>query len=209
MPPQTDGSWGPSNSAKGRSQKLAEHRGYFGQGSSHLPGQEAEELAHEQSSQKQPPALLRSPLQRIWELTCPPASIWTPCLRAHLLPGRGQRFPPCRRSTKDSVSFSPTTGSSWRAAQHPQPGKHPCHPGQEGSALPASHPGLAAAPSICSPKVSLALPPALQLQGSVSVTLPSLLSSYLRGVPRHADQPDVIFDTGVHARPVSAGDTAK
>lgn len=29
------GTWGPSNWAKGHGQKLAEHRGYFGQGSSH------------------------------------------------------------------------------------------------------------------------------------------------------------------------------
>lgn len=86
--PQTGGSWGPSNWAKGRSQKLAAHRGYFGQGSSHSPGQEAEKFAREQRPQEQPPALPCSPLEQIQELTCPPKSNWMPCLRARYLPGR-------------------------------------------------------------------------------------------------------------------------
>lgn len=59
--PWAGGSWGPSKWAKGRGQKLAAHEGYFGQGSSHLPGREVEELAQEQSPQQQPPAQLCLP----------------------------------------------------------------------------------------------------------------------------------------------------
>lgn len=52
------------------------------------------------------------------------------------------------------MSFYSKAGSSWRAAQHHWPGKHLCHPGQEVSTQPVSHPGLAAAPNICSTRVS-------------------------------------------------------
>lgn len=50
MPPPDLGTWGLSSWDKGHRQKLAEHRGYFGQGSSHFPGQVAEEPAREQIS---------------------------------------------------------------------------------------------------------------------------------------------------------------
>lgn len=93
MPPPDLGTWGPSNWAKGHRQKLAEHRGYFGQGSSHLPGQVAEEPAREQSLQEQPPAWLCSPLELIPELTCPPASTRMSCLRATWQTGDGAFLP--------------------------------------------------------------------------------------------------------------------
>lgn len=76
------GTWRLSSWAKGHRQKLAEHRGYFGQGSSHLPGQVAEEPAREQRSKEQSPAWLCSPLELIPELTCPPPSTWMSCPRA-------------------------------------------------------------------------------------------------------------------------------
>lgn len=143
--------WGLSSWAKGHRQKLAEHRGYFGQGSSHFSGQVAEEPAREQHSQEQSPAWLCSPLELIPELTCPPASTWMSCLRATLsLEDREWSFLSCSRRLRDSVSFVPTKGSSLGTVQHHPPEKHPCHSGGT-----ASHPGLAAAPSICSPKVSI------------------------------------------------------
>lgn len=89
--PRTGGSWGPSNWAKGRSQTLAAHRGYFGQGSSCLPGQEAEELAREQCPQEQPPALLCSPLEQLLGLTCPPTHTWMLSLWPHHLPAGGDQ----------------------------------------------------------------------------------------------------------------------
>lgn len=159
----------------GQRTQLAAHRGYFGQGSSHLPGQEAEELAHEQSPQEQPPALLCSPLEQIQALACPPQAPGCPASGPTFsLAARGQSFPPHRRRPRDNISFSPTTGPSQRAAQHHQPGKHPCHPGQEASTQLASHPSLAAAASICSPKASPPLPPALQPHAFIKVTFPGL-----------------------------------
>lgn len=130
--PQTGGSWGPSNWDKGHRQKLAVHRGYFGQGSSHSPGQEAEKPAREQSPQEQPPALLCSPLEQIQELTCPPTSTGMSCLRTYHLPGRQRtELSSLQEGPRDSASFSSTTGSNRKAAQHHQSGKHPSHLGRE------------------------------------------------------------------------------
>lgn len=211
--PQTGGSWGPSNSAKGHIQKLAAHRGYFGHRSSHLPGQKAEELAHKQSSQKQPPALLSPRADSGADL---PSS-------KHLdaLP----QGPPSPWQTGDGA-FLPAGGDRGTVSASPPPqgpagelhstislgSIRPCHPGQEVSTRPASHPGLAAAPSICSPKVSSPLPSALQPHASVNATFLSLLLPTVGfispwGVPPCRLPIIGSFDTGVQARPMPAGDT--
>lgn len=140
---QTGASWRPSNLAKGHSHKLAAHGGYFGQGTAICQGWKQRSL-HMSS---QAPALLRSPLGRPQELTCPPAGIGMSCPRAHLLTGRqGVKLSSLKEETKGQCHVLPHHST--------QPRKHPCHPGQEVSTQPVSHHGLAAAPSICSPKVS-------------------------------------------------------
>lgn len=99
---------GPKDTAFG-CQKLAAHRGYFGQGSSHSPGQEAEE-----------------PIQK---LTCPPAGT---CLRAHLLPGRqGAELSSLQEKTEGQCQLLPhhrvqtegcTAPSAWEAPLSPRVG---------------------------------------------------------------------------------------
>lgn len=152
---------------------------------SHLPGQQAGELAREQSSQKQPAAPLCSALEQTRELTCPPAS---PASGPTLcLAGRGWRFPPCRRKLRDSVSLSPTTGSSQRAAHSHSAWETFPSPRAGGECLLAWQQLPASALQKHPPPP---LPSALQPHTSVSTTFPNLLLptagfTALWGAPPH------------------------